>query len=227
MLRLSKWFRKESSVKHWMAAALLAVSGASVQAAPIVQVVGLFNDGAVVSVDGQRKLLRAGEVGPKGVKLISATTREAVLEVDGQTRTLGLSRDTSAAASVNTPKTSFSVARSNDGHYWVTGAVNGQTMQFMVDTGATSIAMNEAYAKRLGIDYRVQGSPMVASTAGGNVKGWRVKLNSVKIGGIDVLGVEAVVLGGDFPTEALLGMSWLSRVSFKEDNGVLRLESKH
>ncbi|MCJ8170208.1 retropepsin-like aspartic protease family protein [Atopomonas sediminilitoris] len=210
-----------------MAAAVLAVGAMSLHAAPNVQVVGLFNDAAVLMVDGQRKLVRAGQTGPQGVKVISATTREAVLEIDGVQRTFGLSRDTTAAASVSEAKAGLSVARANNGHYWVTGAVNGQTMQFMVDTGATSIAMNESQGKRLGIDYRVAGTPMVASTAGGNVSGWRVKLNSVKIGGIEVLGVEAVVLSGEFPTDALLGMSWLSRVSFKEDNGVLRLESKH
>ncbi|HSC83403.1 MAG TPA: TIGR02281 family clan AA aspartic protease, partial [Pseudomonas sp.] len=103
---------------------------------------------------------------------------------------------------------------------------NGHPVQFLVDTGATTVAMNEGQARRLGIDYRVVGRPMVASTAGGNVRGWRIKLDLVKVGGLEVLGVEAVVLEGDSPTEVLLGMSFLSRVRWREDNGVLLLESK-
>ena len=67
---------------------------------------------------------------------------------------------------------------------------------------------------------------MVASTAGGNVKAWQIKLDSVKVGALEVLGVEAAVLEGDSPTEVLLGMSFLSRVRWREENGVLQLESK-
>ena len=67
---------------------------------------------------------------------------------------------------------------------------------------------------------------MVVSTASGTAKAWRVSLNSVKVGAIDVLGVEAVVVEGGSPTDALLGMSFLSRVSWREEQGVLKLESK-
>ncbi|MNJ70419.1 hypothetical protein D3C77_668750 [compost metagenome] len=99
-------------------------------------------------------------------------------------------------------------------------------MQFLVDTGATSVAINENQARRLGIDYRAAGQPLLVNTASGTAKAWRVRLNSVKVGAIDVLGVEAVVLEGESPSEALLGMSFLGRVSWREDQGVLRLESK-
>ncbi|WP_410966326.1 TIGR02281 family clan AA aspartic protease, partial [Salmonella sp. SAL4449] len=87
----------------------------------------------------------------------------------------------------------------------------------LVDTGATSIAMNENEARRLGIDYRVDGKPMVASTASGTSRGWRVTLDRVKIGGIELLGVEAAVIEGGYPTEALLGMSFLNRVRWREE----------
>ena len=96
----------------------------------------------------------------------------------------------------------------------------------LVDTGATSVAFNENQARRLGIDYRVDGKQIVVGTASGTAKAWRVHLNSVKVGAIDVMGVEAVVVEGSSPTEALLGMSFLGRVSWREDQGVLRLESK-
>ena len=89
------------------------------------------------------------------------------------------------------------------------------------------MAMNEGEAKRLRLAYRVEGQPMVVNTASGTAKAWRIKLDSIKIGGIEVLGVEAAVVEGEAPTEVLLGMSFLSRVRWREEQGMLLLESKH
>ncbi|MEO4045542.1 TIGR02281 family clan AA aspartic protease [Pseudomonas sp. CAU 1711] len=208
------------------AAGLLLALAPLIQAETLVQVVGLFPNAAVLLVDGQRKLVRAGQTGPGGVKVISADSKGAVLEVDGVQRSYGLSREYNQAGSSGPQKTQVSISKGVGDHYWIAGSIEGHPVQFLVDTGATSVAMNEGQARRLGIDYRVQGRPMVASTAGGNVRGWRIKLNSVKVGALEVLGVEAAVLEGDSPTEVLLGMSFLSRVRWREDNGVLQLESK-
>ncbi|WP_394560587.1 TIGR02281 family clan AA aspartic protease [Aquipseudomonas alcaligenes] len=209
------------------AASLLLVLSPLLQAETQVQVVGLFPGAAVLLVDGQRKLVRNGQTGPGGVKVISADSKGALLEVDGVQRSYGMSREyNQAGASAGAQKAQLSISRGAGNHYWVAGSVDGHPVQFLVDTGATSVAMNEGQARRLGIDYRVVGMPMVASTAGGNIRGWRIKLDSVKVGGLEVLGVEGVVLEGDSPTEVLLGMSFLSRVRWREENGVLQLESK-
>lgn len=194
--------------------------------APMVQVVGLFPGAAVLNVDGQRKLVRVGQTGPGGVEVVSADSRGAVLRVGGVERSYGLSREYSGADYAAPEKTQLSVAKGVGGHYWIAGSINGQPVQFLVDTGATSVAINENQARRLGIDYRAAGQPLLVNTASGTAKAWRVRLNSVKVGSIDVLGVEAVVLEGESPSEALLGMSFLGRVSWREDQGVLRLESK-
>ncbi|MCQ4268657.1 TIGR02281 family clan AA aspartic protease [Pseudomonas stutzeri] len=194
--------------------------------APMVQVVGLFPGAAVLNVDGQRKLVRVGQTGPGGVEVVSADSRGAVLRVGGVERSYGLSREYSGAGYAAPEKTQLSVAKGVGGHYWIAGSINGQPVQFLVDTGATSVAINENQARRLGIDYRAAGQPLLVNTASGTANAWRVRLNSVKVGSIDVLGVEAVVLEGESPSEALLGMSFLGRVSWREDQGVLRLESK-
>lgn len=206
---------------------LLAAIG-PLTAAQQVQVVGLFPNAAVLLVDGQRKLVRAGQAGPGGVEVVSADARGAVLRVNGVEQRYELSREYGAAEGYTAPSTraQVSIARGAGGHYWVAGSINGQGVQFMVDTGATSIAMNDSQARALNIDYRVVGQPMVVSTASGTERAWRVRLDSVKIGALTVLGVEGVVLEGGSPTEALLGMSFLSRVSWREDQGVLVLESK-
>ena len=208
------------------AAGLLLALSPLAHAEPQVQVVGLFPNAAVLLVDGQRKLVRAGQTGPGGVKVISANSKGAVLEIGGVQRDYALSREYNQAASGEPQRAELSISRGAGNHYWIAGSIEGHPVQFLVDTGATSVAMNEGQARRLGIDYRVSGRPMVASTAGGNIRAWSIKLDSVKVGGLEVLGVEAAVLEGDAPTEVLLGMSFLSRVRWREENGVLLLESK-
>lgn len=209
-----------------LAASLLLVVSAALHAETQVQVVGLFPNAAVLLVDGQRKLVKVGQSGPGGVKVLSADSKGAVLLVDGVQRSFDLTREYNQAGSAAPKAEQLSITRGIGNHFWVAGSLNSYPVQFLVDTGATSVAMNEGQARRLGIDYRVDGRPMVASTAGGNVNGWRIKLDRVKVGGIEVLGVEGVVLEGDAPTEVLLGMSFLSRVRWREENGVLLLESK-
>ncbi|WP_271410496.1 retropepsin-like aspartic protease family protein [Pseudomonas sp. Q1-7] len=216
-----------------IAACLLALAPVFVGAAQ-VQVVGLFPGAAVINVDGQRKLVKVGQTGPGGVQVISADSKGAVLRVDGVERHYGLSREynqagpSSGASSVTAPpqKAQLSIARSNNGHYQVAGSIDGHPVQFLVDTGATSVAMNEHQARRLGIDYRVKGLPMKASTAGGTVNAWRVTFDRIKVGSLEVLGVEGAVIEGQAPVDVLLGMSFLNRVRWREEQGVLLLESK-
>lgn len=211
-------------LRHCLAAlALLCAS--SPWAASQVQVVGLFPGAAVLNVDGQRKLVRVGQSGPGGVEVVSVDKQGAVLRVEGVERAYPLSREYSAGFAEPVRKR-LSIAKGIGGHYWVAGSVNGQTVQFLVDTGATSVALNDAHARRLGIDYRVSGRPLQVNTASGVARGWRVMLGRVKIGDLEVLGVEAVVLEGGAPHEALLGMSFLGRVGWREEQGMLVLESK-
>lgn len=211
MLRLSTLF----------ALILLPILG---WAQTIVQVVGLFPNAAVVVVDGERRLIKVGEIGPAGVRVIRADSKGARLKVDGVERDYELGRDYSSAASINSVKR-LVIAKGQSGHYWVVGSVNGNSIQFMLDTGATSVAMNENEAKRIGLDYK-SGSPVLANTASGQAKGWQVRLSEVKVGEIKVLGVDAVVLEGDSPTEVLLGMSFLSHIRWRVEQDALILESK-
>jgi aspartyl protease family protein len=195
-------------------------------AAPNVRVVGLFPGAAVLNVDGQRKLVKVGQIGPGGVRVVRADSRGAVLLVEGVERSYSLSREYSNGFA-EAQKKQLSVAKGIGGHYWIAGSVNSQPMQFLVDTGATSVALNDAQARRLGIDYRVVGRPLQVSTASGTARGWRVTLDRIKVGELEVLGVDAVVLEGDSPSDALLGMSFLSRVGWKVEQDVLVLESKY
>jgi len=194
-----------------------------IQAADIL-VLGLFKDMAILRVDDKQYKLRIGEASPEGIKLIAADSEQAVLEINGQRETYGLG--THVSSSFSAPEKAGAIIRPNNGMYQVSGFINRQPVDFLVDTGASSIAMNANQARKLGINFRYEGEEGYSSTASGYAKIYKLKLDSVQIGDIVVNNVEAAVLEGDFPTTALLGMSFLNRVNMKRDGQLLMLEKK-
>ena len=196
-----------------------------VQAAD-VRVVGLFSGRAVLLVDGQQRLLKPGQTSPEGVTLISATSEEAVLLIDGQETTARL--DGRVSARKRTPEVKeVQVWRDTAGMYTTVGSINGLPVSFLVDTGATSVAMNANQARRLGIDYRVIGRQSGVTTASGVARAWMVTLNTVKVGDLELHNVAAVVLEGAYPATTLLGMSYLGRLEINNDGRLMTLRKKY
>ena len=196
-----------------------------VQAAD-VRVVGLFSGRAVLLVDGQQRLLKPGQTSPEGVKLISATSEEALLLIDGQETTARLDGRVSArkrTAEVN----EVQVWRDTTGMYTTVGSINGLPVSFLVDTGATTVAMNANQARRLGIDYRVIGRQSGVTTASGVAHAWAVTLDMVKVGDLELHNVDAVVLEGAHPATTLLGMSYLGRLEINNDGRLMTLRKKY
>jgi aspartyl protease family protein len=195
-------------------------------AAPDIVVLGLFKDRAVLSIDGQRRVLARGETSPEGVKLLSADSESAVLAIEGQTRryTLG----SHIGASYTPPEESVVRIWPSGGLYRTSGFINGRTVDFLVDTGASSVAMGAAVARRLGIDYRYRGEPHVVETANGRVRAYRVRLDTVRVGDIQLRNVEASVLEGNGAgNEVLLGMTYLGRVEMQREGEAMVLRQKH
>jgi len=201
----------------------LCLISSLIQAADIL-VLGLFKDMAILRVDDKQYKLRIGEASPEGIKLIEANSEQAVLEIDGQQETYGLGSHISSKFSA--PEKAGAIIRPTNGMYQVSGFINRQPVDFLVDTGASSIAMNANLARKLGINFRYEGEEGYSSTASGYAKIYKLKLDSVQVGDIVVNNVEAAVLDGDFPTTALLGMSFLNRVNMKRDGQLLTLEKK-
>ena len=197
-----------------------------VQAAPDIRVVGLFSDRAVVLIDGRRHILRPGETSPEGVKLISADSEVAVLEVEGREIRGGLDGRVSARKASPTSQ-AVQIMRDNSGMYTTVGSINGLPVAFIVDTGATQVAMNAAAARRLGIDYRVTGTPAAVTTASKVERAWVVTLDSVKVGAIQLRNVAGVVLEGAQPEQVLLGMSYLGRLEITNNGRLLTLRKKY
>ncbi len=207
------------------AALLLSVFSAQLFASPEIIASGLFKDKALLTIDGKSRLLKVGASSPEGVKLLSSDSQQANILVEGQTLTLHLSERISTA--FKKPKFSeVKIPRSRNGHYFTAGAINGRPAKFMVDTGATAIAMNINEARRLGIDLR-QAKAGMSSTAGGMVETFRVVLDKVSVGSVTLHSIPASVIKGDFPEHILLGNSFLNKVEMTEQSGVLVFRKKY
>ncbi len=219
-MRLNRQFRKPLTVFAALLMAFVALPAMSAD----IRVVGLFESRAMLQINGVARLLRAGKTSPEGVKLISSTSQRAVIEHEGQRTTVTLSQHISSSFSA-AKQTEVSLLRGAQGHYFGRGMINGYPVDFMVDTGATAIAMNSQQAKHLGLklDKKNRGA---ASTAGGMVETYQVMLNKVSVGGITHHNIPAMVIDGAYPEHVLLGNSFLSKIEMEERNGVMILREK-
>jgi aspartyl protease family protein len=205
-------------------AAVLACAGASAQS---VALQGMLGTKALLIVDGAApKTVAPGEA-HQGVKVISTSGDQAVVEIGGKRHTL---RVGDAPASVGGSGgggrgNRIVLTASSGGHFLTPGSINGGAVHFMVDTGATSVALGAADAQRLGINYKA-GQLGYSSTANGTVAVYRVKLNSVRIGDVEVFDVEASVLPAGMQ-HVLLGNSFLTRFQMKRDNDQMVLERRY
>jgi aspartyl protease family protein len=198
---------------------LLGASLASA-ASPAIEVEALFTDAAVITVDGQRKMIRVGDTF-QGVTLLAAYSRTATLVYEGEEMVLGISRR--IGANYQEPvEDKVTIQRNELLQYMTTAQINGRSVEVLVDTGANVVAMNTDHARKLGVDLK-SGKPASVETAGGVVKARFVVLRSVNLGGIKVNNVQASVIDGEFPGTILLGMTYLQHVDIQEENGVLSL----
>jgi aspartyl protease family protein len=213
-------------MKRWIAVLLALVAGAA--AAQSVSLQGMLGNRALLIVDGAApKTVAPGET-HKGVKVLSTMGDQALVEIDGKRHTL---RVGDAPASVGAGANG--VGRANrivlqagsGGHFLAMGAINGKAVQFMVDTGATSVAMGVQEAERLGIDYK-KGTLGRGATANGVVTMYQVKLSSVRVGEVEVYDVDASVLPLAMPT-VLLGNSFLTRFQMTRQNDQMVLERRY
>ena len=205
---------------------LLIISPYSIAVGKIV-IVGLFKDKAIVELDGKQRILAAGKTSPEGVTLISANSKEAVLEIDGQQKTYTLGTHIGSSFNAAHEGATATIAPDENGHYFVNGSINGFQVNFVVDTGSTVIAMNRNQAKRLGLNYKLDGEESRSHTAAGIAKVYLIKLRKVKVGDIELQDIEGAVHDSDYPEVILLGNSFLSKVDMNRgEGGLLRLQKK-
>ena len=206
---------------------MLVVFAAATAQSQSVTLTGMVGSKALLIVDGSApKIVAAGE-SFNGVKVISTQGDSAVLMVGGKRLNVRVGDSPASVGELAGSKSSGSkivINAGDGGHFLTAGSINGKSVQFMVDTGATTVAMGAAEAKRMGIDYAA-GKPVRMSTANGQAIGYLLNLNTVRIGDVEVQNVEAIISQQAMPY-VLLGNSFLTRFSMRRDNDQMVLERR-
>ncbi len=194
---------------------------------PTISVLGLFTERAILRIDGQQRFLSIGQTSPEGVKLVGADASSATVEVAGKRQVLSLSIHIGSHFVPAAADKQVTLVRSSGGVYIAPGLINGRTFDMIVDTGATYVSMNSHHAKKIGLAYRTKGSVVRLSTANGFTDAYKLKLRSVRVGGIEAKNVDVVIQDGTFPEQVLLGMSFLGKLDMEHrPEGVLVLKQK-
>jgi len=163
--------------------------------------------------------MSVGQRSPEGIALVAVDRETATFEIDGKRRALKMGQ---AYASADTARGgSITLKADERGHFLTDGQVNGGTLRFLVDTGATMIALPAAEARRIGVNY-LSGAREMVQTAGGPTAVYRVKLDTVRVGDITLNAVDAVVIESGLHV-ALLGMTFLNRTDIKRDGETMVL----
>ncbi len=188
---------------------------------------GLYKDKAIVTIDGKQRVLKTGKASPEGALLIESNSKEAIIEIDGQQETYTLGAHIGGNYAPPTGGDKLILTPDSAGMYNISGTINGSHVNFVVDTGATLVSMNSNVAKKLGIDYKLDGEEGQSYTASGKDKIYIINLKKVKVGDIELHNVQGAVHEGNFPVITLLGMSFLGKLDMKREGKIMELHKKY
>ena len=190
---------------------------------------GLFKDKVVATIDGKQKILKKNELTSDGLKLIKSNSKEATIEIDGIIKVFTLDekigntfKTTSDDKKPYSYRKRVSIKVDALGMYKTSGQINGKTVEFLVDTGATLVSMSSGLAEQLKIKYE-KGKKVQMMTAKGPSIAYVVKLNKVKVGDIELYNIIGSV-SDDMTGRTLLGMSFLGKLNMKREGKYMVLE---
>ena len=216
-------------------AVLLSLAGVAVLAPPpataqSVALSGVLGSKALLVIDGGTpRALAAGE-SLQDVRVLQVSGDTAEVEIKGRRQTLRLGEapislgGRGAAAGDPALGRRVVLKADNRGHFIERGQINGKTMVYMVDTGASSVAIGRSDAERMGLPF-LKGQPVMMRTANGDAQGWSLRLDSVRVGDVEVFGVDAVVAPLAMPY-VLLGNSFLAHVQMTRQGSEMVLERR-
>ena len=204
--------------------AFLLLAALPVQAAD-VGLAGLFPGKTLLTIDGGApRIVAVGATTVEGVRVLSVQGETATLEIDGKKRVLRVGQNVAAQASRSGPASAVLTADAS-GHFLTTGTINGKSVRFLVDTGASMISLGASDARRIGLDFD-KGQSSTAMTANGLASVARVKLHTVRVGEITLNNVDALLHQQDMPV-ALLGMSFLNRMEMLRNGETMTLKKRY
>ena len=214
-------------MRRVLAAAAMATGAlcATAACAQAVSLSGSLGDKALLMINGTPRTVAVGST-VQGVKLISMAGGEAIVEVGGERQQLRLGgvQVSLGAAPVEGGGSRIVLPAGPGGHFFTQGSINGKAVVFIVDTGATSVTIAQSEADSIGLKYR-DGQRVMMSTANGTVPAYRITLNSVRVGDVQVYNVDAIVAPASM-AQVLLGNSFLTRFQMKRDNDTMTLDKK-
>jgi aspartyl protease family protein len=203
--------------------ALLLLAAVSLPAgAADIALIGVIGErAAVIALDGgEPKTVKLGQTW-NGIKVLAVEKTRATLSVEGKERVLQLGQHYRGAPAIDA-RQSATLAADPRGHFFAEATVNGQPVRFVVDTGASTVVLSGSDATRLGIDWRTGRSGRM-QTANGTTTGYLVKLQTVRVGGIELQNVDGVVVEQGLGGFGLLGMSFLNRLEMRRDGEKMEL----
>ena len=174
---------------------------------------------------GKPRTLRVGE-SFAGVTLVGSSSEEAVISISGKQQKLRIGEGVYSALSVQSDHATAILAADRNGHFVSSGSINGSSVQFFVDTGATVVSMSVAQARRAGVNY-LAGERRYMQTANGVVPGYGVKLAKVTLGDITLRDVDGLVSEGGALPVVLLGMSFLGKLEMRREGETLTLIKRY
>lgn len=221
---------KPVSRRFWSGSLSLAAAVCLAWPASAQQVAlsGVAGGKALVNIDGAAPRFMAPGQAHLGVKLLSLQGESAVFDINGQRQALRVGDAPvsvgRARAGQDTGAQRIVLTADGQGHFMPPGQINGRSVQFMVDTGATMVILSESDARRIQLDY-TKGRKVSVGTANGSVTGYQVQLDSVRVGDAQVHGVAAIVLPQPM-AYVLLGNSFLTRFQMQRQNDQLTLDRR-
>ena len=188
-----------------------------------VGLAGIMGSKAMLMINGSEP--QAVPVGQTldGVKVVSVQGDQVMIEIGGKKRPLRVGQYAVGAANADGSGKIIMTA-DGQGHFYTTGTINGTSVRFLIDTGATMISLGMSDARRVGVDFN-RGEKTMTTTANGQAVVSKVQLDTVRIGDVTLHNVGALIHQTDMPI-ALLGMSFLNRMEMQRDGSTMTLKKR-
>lgn len=193
---------------------------------------GMAQDVGLAGIMGSKAMLMINGAEPQavpigqtvdGVKVVSIQGDQATIEVGGKKRPLRVGQHAIGAGNGDGSDKIIMTA-DVQGHFFTTGNINGTSVRFLVDTGASMISLGATDARRIGLDFN-RGQKALTNTANGQVVVSKVQLDTVRIAGVTLHNVDALIHQNEMPI-ALLGMSFLNRMEMQRDGSTMTLKKR-
>jgi aspartyl protease family protein len=188
-----------------------------------VGLAGVMGSKAMLMVNGGEPQSVAVGQSLDGVKVVSVQGDQVVIEIGGKKRPLRVGQHAIGATTADGSGKVVMTA-DNQGHFYTTGTINGVSVRFLVDTGATMISLGASDARRIGLDFN-RGQKGMTQTANGQTAVSKIQLDTVRIGDVTLHNVDALIHQTEMPM-ALLGMSFLNRMEMQRDGSSMTLKKR-